>query len=70
MPHSTFAYPFEAKIGAWAGDLSHARTGSQRSFLLTPVPDAAGDLFTLDFQAGTVQQAREQRNSARAHFLG
>src|SRR6185436_12779883 len=37
MPHTTFAYPFEAKVGSFAGRLSQDATAGarRRSFLLT-----------------------------------
>jgi hypothetical protein len=69
MPHSTVAYPFEGKVGAWAADLSQARTGTLRSFLLTLVPDGAGNSFTLDFPAGDPRQAKERLQAAGTPFL-
>lgn len=69
MPHSTFAYPFEWKVGAWAGALSQAHMGTLRPFLLTLVSDTAGYPFTLDFQAEAVQQARERYTPIDTPFL-
>lgn len=69
MPHSTFAYPFEWKVGAWAGSLSQMRTGKLRSFLLTLVSDAAGNHFTLDFPAQDAQHEKEQLQGANTPFL-
>lgn len=69
MPHSTFAYPFEWKIGEWAGSLSHVRAGMLRRFLLTSVSDAAGSHVTLDFPAQDVQHTKEQLKRAETPFL-
>jgi len=69
MPHTTFAYWFEAKVSAWAGDLSQARTGTLRPFLLTLVPDAVGNPFTLDFHDEAVQSVRERHNTGGTPFL-
>jgi hypothetical protein len=49
MPHTTFAYPFETKVGGFADGLSQRFTAgsSLRSFLLTFDPD--GSTVTLSF---------------------
>src|SRR5260370_6646034 len=53
MPHTTHAYPFEAKVGGFAGELSQRFTtgASLRSFLL--VLDQDGSVVALSFEDGS-----------------
>jgi hypothetical protein len=53
MPHTTHAYPFEAKVGQFAAELStrFSAGSSLRSFLLTLDPE--GSVKSLLFNDGT-----------------
>lgn len=53
MPHTTYAYPFEAKVGHFAGELSERFSANSllRSFLLTL--DPAGNVLSLVFEDGS-----------------
>ena len=55
MPHATHAYPFEAKVGAFGGDLCRRFTagGALRAFVL--VLDDAGSVQALTFADGSPQ---------------
>jgi hypothetical protein len=62
MPHTTYAYGFEGKVGRFAYELSRRFTTreSPRSFLL--VLDPCGDVRSLSFEDGS----REWRDSTCA----
>jgi hypothetical protein len=53
MPHTTHAYPFEAKVGQFAGELSSrcSSEASLRSFLI--VLDRDGNVLSVSFEDGT-----------------
>ena len=53
MPHTTHAYPFEAKVGGFAGELSsRCSSGSSlRSFLM--LLDRAGNVLSVSFDDGS-----------------
>jgi hypothetical protein len=53
MPHTTHAYPFEAKVGQFAGELSRRGSSgpSLRSFLI--VLDRDGNVLSVSFEDGS-----------------
>ena len=71
MPHTTHAYPFEAKVGQFAGELSarFSAGSALRSFLLTL--DQRGDVLSLVFEDGSVgwhERPRELESSGISHL--
>jgi hypothetical protein len=72
MPHTTHAYPFELKVGQFAGEFSRRFSGNSalRSFLLTLDPQ--GNVVSLVFEDGTTgwhSRARELESAGTAHLF-
>ncbi len=72
MPHTTHAYPFEAKVGQFAGELSaRFSSGSAlRSFLL--MLDQQGNVLSLLFKDETADwhdRARQLASAGIAHVF-
>src|SRR5687768_10953244 len=66
MPHTTHAFPFEAKVGGFAGELSSRFSAGSalRSFLLTL--DSKGNVTSVVFEDGTpalYERVRELKSS-------
>lgn len=53
MPHTTFGYPFEAKVHGFAGEVSSRSTSREdpRSFLI--LFDRDGNVLSLTFEGGS-----------------
>jgi hypothetical protein len=72
MPHTTHAYPFEAKVGQFAAELSARLSAgaAPRSFLLTldPYGNATGMAFG-DGTAGWHDRVRELESSGTPHLF-
>lgn len=62
MPHTTYAYPFESKVGQFAGELSTRFSASRllRSFLLKLDPQ--GNVTALVFEDGIGNLAAHVRD--------
>ena len=72
MPHRTHAYPFESKVGQFAGELSTRLSAGSvlRSFLLTFDPE--GNVTGLVFEDGTAgwhDRVRELESSGTSHLF-
>ena len=72
MPHATHAYPFEAKVARFAGELSGRFTAGPvlRPFLLTL--DRAGNVVSLSFErdsSGWHERVRALEASAVPHLF-
>ena len=72
MPHTTHAYPFESKVGQFAGKLStrFSAGSALRSFLLTL--DSQGNVMSLVFEDGTAgwhDRVRELEVAGTPHMF-
>lgn len=72
MPHTTHAYPFESKVGQFAGELSTRLSADSllRSFLLTLDPE--GNVTVLAFKDGTAgwhDRVRALESSGTSHLF-
>ena len=72
MPHTTYAYGFEAKVGEFAGSLSARFTagGPMRSFLLEL--DGGGNVTSLSFGDGSrewVERTQAARRLGTPHLF-